>query len=105
MTRRIGADIENGSHTLASIKNIKAYIQDIRHAQQPRASVQKQMTHSVAILALSFKTGDSRNRVNHARGRELVQLLKLSQIVFLLQHIIFMGMNEHCRIFIASFYS
>jgi hypothetical protein len=42
------------------------------YAQEHRASFHSQATRNVVTTALPFKTGDSRARVNRAKGLELV---------------------------------
>ena len=50
------------------MKTPKFHIQDIA----PRASVHKQVSCNYDLAFLSFKAGDSRVRLNHARGLEFV---------------------------------
>ena len=50
----------------------ESHIDDTMYAQEHRASFHSQATRNVVTTALPFKTGDSRARVNRAKGLELV---------------------------------
>ena len=78
-----GSVIKTNSDTR---ENTKSHIQDTMHAQEPKASVHKRMTHSVPPFALHFKAGDSHARVNYVRGLQLYLITNFETLFFFAVH-------------------